>query len=286
MVFTITDKVTGEVVWEYIDYNASKAYPNGASPLPYYENLKAKSSTLGLVNNRQYEFKMKGTLDYGDGGESTNVRNQFSFDFYLDDEAPVLKEVSYEKVYDKTLKKDRYYINMVVYDNQYVQSIAPIIFTSSSTYTFLTKDPIPVYSEKGKDNVVRFEITDYLDDIFNDELITNALAFSIDDYALNSNIYLCQLPGTQGDFKFTKDGTLEGTDLTILSMYEDEVLDLTKYLATADTTVDDNKDYLKFLEWASSNEQVATIKEGLVYGLNAGRTTITVRESLMVNKQY
>ena len=57
MVFTITDKVTGEVVWEYIDYNASKAYPNGASPLPYYENLKAKSSTLGLVNNRQYEFK-------------------------------------------------------------------------------------------------------------------------------------------------------------------------------------------------------------------------------------
>ena len=43
-------------------------------------------------------------------------------------------------------------------------------------------------------------------------------------------------------------------------MYEDEVLDLTKYLATADTTVDDNKDYLKFLEWASSNEQVATIK--------------------------
>lgn len=280
MVFTITDKVTGEVVWEYIDYNASKAYPNGASPLPYYENLKAKSSTLGLVNNRQYEFKMKGTLDYGDGGESTNVRNQFSFDFYLDDEAPVLKEVSYEKVYDKTLKKDRYYINMVVYDNQYVQSIAPIIFTSSSTYTFLTKDPIPVYSEKGKDNVVRFEITDYLDDIFNDELITNALAFSIDDYALNSNIYLCQLPGTQGDFKFTKDGTLEGTDLTILSMYEDEVLDLTKYLATADTTVDDNKDYLKFLEWASSNEQVATIKEGLVYGLNAGRTTITVREAL------
>ena len=52
---------------------------------------------------------------------------------------------------------------MVVYDNQYVQSITPIIFTSSSTYTFLTKDPIPVYSEKGKDNVVRFEITDYLD---------------------------------------------------------------------------------------------------------------------------
>lgn len=69
-------------------------------------------------------------------------------------------------------------------------------------------------------------------------------------------------------------------------MYEDEVLDLTKYLATADTTVDDNKDYLKFLEWASSNEQVATIKEGLVYGLNAGRTTITVREALMVNKPY
>ena len=91
----------------------------------------------------------------------------------------------------KILKKNRYYLTLTVYDNHYAQSITPILFTSNESYTFLTENPIPIYSEKGKDSKVRFEITDLLDDICEDELITSALAFSIDDYALNSNIYLC-----------------------------------------------------------------------------------------------
>lgn len=48
---------------------------------------------------------MEALLDYKDGGINTNVRNTFSFDFYADDEAPVLKDASYEKIYDKNLKK-------------------------------------------------------------------------------------------------------------------------------------------------------------------------------------
>lgn len=284
MRFTITDKATGEVIWEHIDYNATKSYSYGGSPLPYYEQLKFKSLANGLVNNAEYTFEMKGTLDYGDGGAAKNVRNSFGFDFVADDEAPVIKSVTYEKQYDKTLKKDRFYVNMVVYDNQYVQSITPILFTSSSSYTFLTQNPIPVYSEKGKDNLVRFEITDYLKDIGTDALITSALAFSIDDYALNSNIFICQLPGTKGDFKFTKDGTPDGTDLIILSAYEDEVIDLTQYLATSDGTVDVDKDYLKYLSWTSSNENVIEVKDGLVKCIAEGKATVTVREQMNLNQ--
>lgn len=280
MHYTITDKTTGKVVWEYVDYNANKAHPQNGTPIPYYDFLKLKSKNLGLVNNRQYEFKMVGSLDYGDGGLNTNVRNTFDFDFYLDNEAPVLKKVTYEKIYDKTLKKDRYYINMTVYDNQYAMSITPIIFTSSSSYTFLSDNPIPVYSERNSDTTVRFEITDYLDRIYDDSLITSALAFSIDDYALNSNIYLCQLPGTKGDFKFTKDGTMDGTDLMILSVNEGEAIDLTKYLATTDSSVDENKDYLSHLSWNSSNEKVVEVKEGIAKGVKAGKATITVRETM------
>lgn len=280
MNFTITDKVTGEVVWSHVDYNANKAFSQGGTPIPYYENLKIKSSKEEFVNNRVYEFTMKGTLDYGDGGESKNVRNSFSFDFTMDDEAPVLKDASYEKVYDKALKKDRYYITLTIYDNQYVQSVTPILFTSSQSYTFLTKYPIPVYSEKGTDNKVRFEITDILSEIGNDALLENGLAFTIDDYALNSNIYYCQLPGTKGDFKFTKDGTVDGVDLNILSMYEDDVIDLTQYLATFDSTVDENKDYLKYLSWESSNEDVAKVEDGIVKAIKNGRATITVKEMM------
>ena len=71
---------------------------------------------------------------YGeDGGVNTNKRNTFDFDFYFDNEAPVIRNATYEKIYDKTLKKDRYYINLTVYDNQYAMSITPILFTSSSS---------------------------------------------------------------------------------------------------------------------------------------------------------
>lgn len=247
--------------------NAHKAYSNGGTPIPGYEYLRWKTTDLGLVNNRQYTFTMTGTLDYGDGGVNTNKRNSFSFDFYVDNEAPVLKSVSYEKVYDKSQKKDRYYLTMVVYDNHYVQSITPIAFNSTSSYSFLSDNPIPVYGERGSDATVRFEITDYLDKLYADGLVTSALAFSIDDYALNSNIYLCQLPGTKGDFSFTKDGTPDGETLNILTIYEDEVVDLTRYLATSDKTVDEAKDYLKYLSWTSSNEKVAQVKEGEVRGM-------------------
>ena len=63
-------------------------------------------------------------------------------------------------------------------------------------------------------------------------------------------------------------------------MYEDEAIDLTKYLSTTDATVDTEKDYLKYLTWISSNEDVATVKDGVVVGEKAGRVTITVREML------
>ncbi len=275
MTYTITDKLTGEVLKEFVDYNAGKSHSEGGTPLPNYEFLNWKSSEFNFVNNRQYEFKMVGLLDYGDGGLTTNVNNTFSFDFTFDNEAPIIKSVEFEKEYDTTTKKDRYYITMVVYDNHYVQSVTPILFTSSSSYSILSDDPIPVYSEKGKDNRVRFEITEQLDNSIYDALITGSLAFSVDDYALNSNIFFCQLPGTKGDLKFTKDGDPDGTPLTILTIYEDEIVDLTQYLSTSDASVDPDKEYLKYIDWASSNENIAVVEQGQVRGISAGRTTVS-----------
>lgn len=284
MTYTITDKTTGEVMYSFVDNNATKAHSETGTPLPYYNYLKLKSTALKLVNNHQYEFKMLAKLDYGDGGIETNARNTFAFDFYLDDEAPVIKNVEYEKVYDKSLKKDRFYITMTLYDNQYVQSVSPISFTSTSSYTLLTDNPIPVYSEQGKDSVVRFEITEYLDDLYSNSILGSSLAFAVDDYALNSNIYFCQLPGVKGDFKFTKDGNMDGIPLNILTVNEGEIVDLTDYLATADKSVDAEKDYLKYLDWSSSNENIAIVDEGLVRGLKAGRTTITVSEPMYLKQ--
>ncbi len=280
MHYSIVDKVTGDVVWEYVDHRAQKAHYYGGIQFPYYDNLRLSNYRLGLTNNCEYEFNMSAVLDYGDGGASSNVRNSFGFDFYVDDEAPVIKGVTYEKIYDRTLKKDRYYINMTVYDNHYAMSVQPILFTSSSSYTFLTENPIPIYSEKGSDTTLRFEITDYLEDLEFDQIIQSGLAFSVDDYALNSNLYICQLPGTKGDFAFTKTGEIGGASLEIFKAYQGDVVDLTKYLATKDGTVDENKDYLKYLLWESSDESIAVVQEGQLKCLKKGVVTIKVTEQM------
>lgn len=276
MIFTITDTVTGEVIYTYTDYNANKAYSNGGSPMPYYEELKIKATDLNLVNNRKYHFTMQGILDYGDGGIDTNQRNTFEFDFYMDDEAPLLKNAVYEKEYDKTLKKDRYYVTLTVYDNHYVQSVTPIIFKGNDEYVVLSEYPIPVYGERGQDTTVRIEITDYLEDLEFDDVVDNCLSFAIDDYALNTNIYLCSLPGTKGDLKFTEDGTSTGASKSTIKVDEGSMVDLVPYLTSNDSTIDNDKDYLQYLTWSSSNEEVAIVDNGQVIGLKPGTATITV----------
>lgn len=290
MKYTITDKLSGETLWSHIDYNANKAYSLGGAPVPSYDylNLRTTSSELGgkLINNREYEFKMQGTLDYGeDGGLTTNARNTFDLDFTFDNEAPIIKSATYEKTYDRTLKKDRHYVTLTIYDNHYVMSVSPVAFydvpgSSTPLYTYLTDEPIPVYSNKGSDNKVRIEITDMLDDMYHDDLVTNSMIFLVDDYALNSNVYMCALPGTRGDFKFTTDGTYDGRELRTLEVGTNEIVDLTAYLATSDTSVDADKDYLGHLSWTSSNTRVAVVEKGQVRGISPGTATVTATDGI------
>ncbi len=291
LTYTITDKMTGEVVYTHEVTNARKAFSQGGSPIPNYEFLRINSASLGLINNRQYEFKMVGQLDYGDGGAAANARNSFSFDFTLDNEAPIIRAATYEKVYDRTQRKDRYYINLTVYDNCYAMSVSPQLFTLNPNYgngsgeamyqiVPLSSNPIPLYGEKGTDNTVRIEITDYLKDIRFDELISSGLSFSVEDYALNQNLFICQLPGTRGTFRFTNDGTPSSAEKTLLTIAPNEIVDLTQYLATADTTVDADKDYLKYLDWESADENIAKVVDGQVLGVRTGHTFVTVTERM------
>ncbi len=285
MSYTITDKVTGEVVYEYGLTNARKAFSQGGGPIPNYEMLRINALEQGFVNNHTYEFTMKGLLDYKRDGALTNVRNTFTFNFTLDNEAPIIESTTYEKEYDRTLKKDRYYLNLTVSDNQNVMSVAPFIFTSSSinnpSISYLTDNPIPVYGEKGEASTVRIEITDLLEDVRFDELVSNGIGILVDDYALNQNVYICTLPGTGGDFQFTRTGAPDSSRKATHSLEVGEIVDLTQYLSTTDSTVDEGKDYLKYLNWTSDNENVATVQEGQVLGIAPGRTTVTVRDPMM-----
>ncbi len=298
MHYTITDKVTGEVIYDHIDDNARKAYSQGGSPIPGYdETFDFKSVNYNMINNRRYEFRMVGLLDYGDGGQYTNARNTFTFDFTYDTEAPVIKSATYEKKYDKTLKKDRYYVNLTIYDNAYAMALIPGIFTPNPEYkgqanqaqiqfTSVSANPIPLYSEKGQDYTLRYEITDLLPNIKYDSTVPSSLVFAVEDYALNENLFICQLPGTRGAFRFTEDGSGDGKTLSTLTVGINEVKDLTQYLYTSDATaggVEDVTDYLRNLSWSSSNKTIADVQYGQVRGLRAGKALITVSDPLKYN---
>lgn len=285
MVYTVTDTVTGEVVYEYIDWNARKAYAYSGSATPYFDfDFPVRSSEMGLINNRQYEFKMVGYLDTDgdnisseDNGLTTNVKNSFSYTFTMDDEAPVIKNATFEKTYDKTLKDYRYYLNLTVYDNHYVQALQVVGFNSSSEYILLSDKAIPVYGEKASDTTVKIEITDYMDLLSQNALYTNCIAINVEDYALNSDIFVIQLPGTTDSFKYTSDGTASGKKLSSLEVEVDSTINLYEYLYSSTTT---DKTYFKYLNWTSSKTDVAEVKEGVVLGVSSGRTTITCTDML------
>ena len=286
MTYTITDTVTGEVLWEYVDYNCSKAFGNNGSAMPYYNYIRQTASSLGLVNNRKYTFNMVGTLDYGDGGLTTNVRNSFGFDFTMDNEAPIIKGATFESEYDETSKKTHYYVTLTVSDNHYVQAVTPVSFFSktedgktTNTYTTLS-NPIPVYGEKGSDSKVRVEITDYMDSLSSNSIASNCLFFNIDDYALNANIYAVELPGTTSAFSFKADGDINAENQTAVSISIGESYDLYKLLASTEET---DKSYYKYLNWESSKSSVVSVKDGVIYGLKSGTATITCTDKVRGN---
>lgn len=297
MTYTITDTITGEIIYKHLDVNGNKAYSEGGGTIPYYELLGLHAADLNLVNGRKYYFEMKATLDYDldETRESKNLNDTFSFTFTFDNQAPIVQDAVYEKEYDNTTKKYRYYASLTVYDNHFVHSITPITFTTQSSYTALDSNPIPVYGREDSSTTVRFEITNYLEALYDDAIISSSLAFIIEDYALNSNIYLCELPGTDGQFKFTVDGEYDSEVATLLTVNVGETLDIYNYLASTDTASGQDKEYMKFLNWGIyvneeslpvSSNQYLEIKNGVIVGLKASPSRIRIRVYEAIEGRY
>ena len=286
MTTTITNSLTGEVVYEHVKLNQFKAHYSGGQ-IPSYDMLDISISELGLENNTKYTFKMEGELDYKDGGIDTNLNNSFSFSFYVDYEPPILKDAIFRSEYDKTLKENRYYIDVYVYDNHYTQSVRPFTLVDGALIS-LCENPIPVYGEKGTTSKVTLEITDCIDLLQYSTMdgggvgLTNGLGIMVDDYAMNSTYCYVSLPGTNAtDLEFVDENDETLTEITI---NVGEEVDLTTMLHTNDDAfnsmleldeVAKNK-FLSTLYWKSSNERFVQVKNGKIEGIAAGTSAITV----------
>ena len=291
MKITMTNTSTGEVVWEETQYNCYKAHYNG-SPYPYIADMRlptvnTETGTVLGDNNAKLEVTMEAKLDW-DGGE--NLSDTYTFSFYIDYQAPTVTNATFHTEYDKSAKKNRYYLDMMVYDNHYAMSCRPIIVYDSTTefdeagnpkktYASLADTPIPIYQEtRGTTTKVTMEITDYLD-LIADSSMPNGITIYMDDYAMNSSVSYIPFPGTENeeDVEFVQE------DLT-LDIHQ--TADLTTLLAHKDTAVTLEPDYLKTLKWQIKDDTgVITLKNGQIEAQKSGTAIIAVTSDSWIETQ-
>lgn len=287
MTTVIKNSSTGEVVYEHVKFDEHKAYFSGTI-VPGYDLINITALDLGLQNNTKYTFTMTAELDYGDGGLSNNLNNTFEFSFYVDYEAPIIKDVQYYTKYDKSLKDYRYYTDVYVYDNHYAQSIRPFTIVNDKLVS-LVDNVIPIYGERGSVNKVTIEITDYMDLLQYGELengefpMANGFGFLVDDYALNQSYSFVTLPGTNSSEISYKEeyysSKSNGTYQYFKDIYVGDELDLTKMLTSNDPSLDSNEEvqanYFAKLNWTSSDENVIKVKNGQIEAVSSGTCMIT-----------
>ena len=277
---TITDDVTGEVVFETEDLSVRKSYSDGGSTI-YPANIEVEFDTTeyNLENNSEYTVKVVGYLDYGeDGGIDTNLKNTYEFPLVCDFEAPSVIDVEYYYEYDKTLKKNRLYAEALIYDNHYTMC-------SQLGYVTMGEDEegnataemknfeqymTPVYSERNSTTRVKFELTDYLYDIKNNAVTKNSFVLTVYDYALNYATFEIGLPDDYVDFYF--DG-IEGGEVTLSP---NEVYDLAP-------VVTPDSEWSELLDFSSSKPSVARIVNNKLVAVAPGTATIKAQD-LSTNK--
>ena len=263
LTMTITNASSGEVIYEKVTYNNRKAsfYGSYGGILPYNEDydfdMFNEDTGEVFANNTKFVVDMKAELDYENGDQVSN--NTFSFEFYVDYETPTLEDVRYITEWDKATKKYKYYMELDVSDNRFAQAIRPCTIVNNSLIS-LTDNPIPIYQQYANEkSTTKIEITDFIPLLKNSEY-PDTIFFMIDDYAMNSNIFMVSLAGCDDKNLAFNESQIE--------INKNEIVNLNDYVNVENAV-------LQGLTWTSSNEEIAIVDEAQVIGLKKGMAYIT-----------
>ncbi len=271
---TITDDTTGEVVFETVDNDVRKSYSDGG-PMIYPANVEIEFDTTeyNLENNSEYTVRLVGYLDYGkDGGLKTNKNNVFEFPLVADFEAPTITDVEYRYEYDKTLKKNRLYADVYVYDNHHAMSAQLGYVTMGEDENgnpapelkAFEQHMTPIYSNRNSTTKVTYELTDYIYDLKNYSATKNSFVLNVYDYALNYATFEIGLPDDYKSFYF--EGLEDG-----LTLSPNEVFDLAP-------VVTPDSQWAELLEFSSSKPSVARIVNNKLVAVASGSATIKAQD--------
>lgn len=270
---SITNNTTGEVVFETTDTDVRKSYGDGGSIYPANIEIEFDTMDYNLPNNSEYTVRLEGYMDYGeDGGKDTNEKNVFEFPLTIDFEAPTVTDVKYYYEYDKTLKKNRLYAEVGVYDNHHSMSGQLGYVTmgedengnATPEIVLFEQYMTPIYSERNGTTYVKYELTDYINDIKENSMNGNSFVLSVYDYALNYATYEIGLPDDYTDFYF--EGLAEGLTLSPNEVY------------SLDPIVSPLTEWGELLEYASSKPNVVRVVNNKLVAAHSGNAIIRVTD--------
>ncbi len=269
IVVTITDDTTGEVIYEVVDDYVRKSYGDGGPIRPANVEVEFDTKDYNLANNTEYTVRMVAYMDYGNGGLETNENNVFEFPLVADFQAPTVEDVEFYYEYDKTLKKNRLYAKIAVYDNHHTMSMqfgyAYQNAEGNVDLMAFEQYMTPVRSEKNGTTYVTFELTDHVYDIKNYSYNANSFVITCYDYALNTAIYEVGMPDDYTDFYF------EGLPEDGLTMSINETFSL-------EPSVYPSSEWAELLEFTSSKNSVVRVVNNKLVAVGRGKAIIRVRD--------
>ncbi len=279
---SIVEESTGKEIYTDLVTNQHKSFSQGITIYPSSIDIKYNVLEHNLKNNTRYVCTLTAYIDYGDNALQKNLRNTFSFPFYVDFEAPIIKDVTYRTEYDKLANKTHLYADLSIYDNHYAMGVqfgqivrAPegseFLFSLESFGKYIT----PVYSTYNSTSIVSVELTDYISQIKNSvtikynndgstDVVTDCNTFvaTVYDYAMNYATYEVALPSKISYMYFTEND---------INLSLNETLDLTTILNVYPST-----SWIQILDYNSSNTNVVTIVNNTLIAKESGLSTITV----------
>ncbi|MBQ8518613.1 MAG: leucine-rich repeat protein [Agathobacter sp.] len=270
---SIINKTTGEVVFQTTDTDVRKSYGDGGSIYPANIEIEFDTTEYNLPNNSEYIVRLEGYLDYSeDGGKSTNEKNVFEFPLTIDFEAPTVTDVKYYYEYDKSLKKNRLYAEVGVYDNHYAMSgqLGYVMMgedengNATPEIKLFEQYMTPIYSERNGTTYVKYELTDYIQEIKENAMNGNSFVLSVYDYALNYATYEIGLPDDYTDFYF--EGLAEGLTLSPNEVY------------SLDPIVSPLTEWDELLEYTSSRPNVVRVVNNKLVAVRSGSAIIKVQD--------
>lgn len=266
---TVTDSVTGEVIFTRRILNQYKSFNSGGSIVTSTVDVDFNLSDYDLKNNTRYDVKFVAYTPYGDGGVSVNKRNTFEFSFTTDFEAPVVTDCEFYTEYDATAKKTKLFANISVYDNHYSQAAGLGIITQDGDETSYSMESFsrfltPMYSDYNSTYTFTYELTDYIDMIKKSHN-KNTFVIEVVDYAMNEGIYEIRIPDEITEIRSFLDTA--GNPIDSLTLSPNEVYNLDLSVA--------GEGWKETLSFKSSKPEVADVVNGKIIARSSGTAEIT-----------